>query len=773
MRHLAVLLFLLCGVVKMSAQLNPELSGDTSLWFNRIHKLREVVVAHDKSRYQRKGNPAIDIMRKVIAAKDSCLENAHPFCRYRKYQKLVLAANDVRPDDLQQGFLSHIPGAVDMVEACPYNGRLILPLSLGETVSWHYSRQHPSRQSSRLEADRSCGLGDLFTSGGMLTSTLRDFFSDVDVRQERVRLLQHTLCSPIADGAIAFYRYALVDTVEIGDDRCFHLYFRPGNQLDFGFSGHLYVMADSSWQLRRCELSLPIPTGVNFVEQMLVLQEFSRVGSQGPWMLVADDMVMELKLSRHLQRALVMRHTRMQGHSFRSFPDSLLRRQDIPVAVSRPDAYWYQVRPLPLTRAEERMPYFIRQLDEAPSLRGLRRSLSLLAEKYIGTGGHRHPNLVDIGPLGSLLSANRIDGLRLRLGARTTAQLHPQLFLEGYYAHGLRSHEHYYRGQFIYSFNRKQYHPEEFPIRSVSLLTTRDICPMAERNLPLLTASGALSDKDDISTALKWQQHLRYLRYQRHQLSFCREEQWGLQSRLTLTSERLTALTADFPASASLRTTSLQLSLRMAPGEKLQVGKGGRRLVNRDVPVIGLSHTIGLDGVLGGSGHWNLTELSCFRRFHLNSWGHIDLNGRGAWLWNQVPLLLLPLPPTNLSYVSRPGAFALIGDMELLADRYLMGEMAWDLNGKLLNRLPFISRMRWREYVALRGLWGHLSHLNLTDRLPAGCHPMDSRHPYVEIVGGLHNIFRFLHVEYVRRLSYLDRPHVTRGGVRIRFSAKF
>ena len=120
MRHLAVLLFLLCGVVKMSAQLNPELSGDTSLWFNRIHKLREVVVAHDKSRYQRKGNPAIDIMRKVIAAKDSCLENAHPFCRYRKYQKLVLAANDVRPDDLQQGFLSHIPGAVDMVEACQW-----------------------------------------------------------------------------------------------------------------------------------------------------------------------------------------------------------------------------------------------------------------------------------------------------------------------------------------------------------------------------------------------------------------------------------------------------------------------------------------------------------------------------------------------------------------------------------------------------------------------------------------------------------------------------
>ena len=40
MRHLAVLLFLLCGVVKMSAQLNPELSGDTSLWFYRIPKLR-------------------------------------------------------------------------------------------------------------------------------------------------------------------------------------------------------------------------------------------------------------------------------------------------------------------------------------------------------------------------------------------------------------------------------------------------------------------------------------------------------------------------------------------------------------------------------------------------------------------------------------------------------------------------------------------------------------------------------------------------------------
>ena len=38
--------------------------------------------------------------------------------------------------------------------------------------------------------------------------------------------------------------------------------------------------------------------------------------------------------------------------------------------------------------------------------------------------------------------------------------------------------------------------------------------------------------------------------------------------------------------------------------------------------------------------------------------------------------------------------------------------------------------------------------------------------PYIEASVGIYNIFKLLHIEYVRRLTYTDIPGVKKGGVR-------
>ena len=38
--------------------------------------------------------------------------------------------------------------------------------------------------------------------------------------------------------------------------------------------------------------------------------------------------------------------------------------------------------------------------------------------------------------------------------------------------------------------------------------------------------------------------------------------------------------------------------------------------------------------------------------------------------------------------------------------------------------------------------------------------------PYVEASVGIYNIFKLLHIEYVRRLTYTDIPGVKKGGIR-------
>ena len=47
--------------------------------------------------------------------------------------------------------------------------------------------------------------------------------------------------------------------------------------------------------------------------------------------------------------------------------------------------------------------------------------------------------------------------------------------------------------------------------------------------------------------------------------------------------------------------------------------------------------------------------------------------------------------------------------LEFLNDRYAQFNLAWDLEGKIFNRLPLIKKLKWREYIAFKGMWGHLT----------------------------------------------------------------
>ena len=50
---------------------------------------------------------------------------------------------------------------------------------------------------------------------------------------------------------------------------------------------------------------------------------------------------------------------------------------------------------------------------------------------------------------------------------------------------------------------------------------------------------------------------------------------------------------------------------------------------------------------------------------------------------------------------------------------------------------------------------------------------MKSDLPYIEARFAIHNIFKFLHLEYVRRLTYLDNPDIHKWGIRCKLEFTF
>ena len=231
----------------LHAQLNPDVDSDTTKWFNRTHHIDNVEVKAKRQRYSRKNNPAVELMKKVIAHKRQTDLSRHDYYQYQKYQKLTLALSEVTPALLSSPKFNNKPWLFNQIELCPYNGQLILPIFVDETVSQKLYRCQPHDEKTIVKGVSNNGINDLVQTGDILTALMQDVFTDVNIYDDQIRMLRRYFTSPIGKDAIDFYRFYIEDTLDVGTDRCISLSFIPNNPQDFGFRGMLYVLADTSY----------------------------------------------------------------------------------------------------------------------------------------------------------------------------------------------------------------------------------------------------------------------------------------------------------------------------------------------------------------------------------------------------------------------------------------------------------------------------------------------------------------------------------------------
>lgn len=787
------LTFSAVGYQELTILIGPNTPSEMKITLKTDTKqLKGVTVKTKRSKYSRKNNPAVELMKRVIAAKKRTDLANHDYYQFNKYQKITFAINDIKPTELENEKLKKKKWLINQIETCPYNNKLILPLSVDETVTRNIYRKDPKTEKSIIMGQSSSGVNDLIETGDILNNVLKDVFTDVDLYDDQIRLLQYPFTSPIGKDAISFYRFYIVDTVYVDRDKCFHLQFLPNNQQDFGFRGEIWILADSTLHVKRCNLTLPKKSDVNFVDNLQIIQEYTRL-PEGDWALTTDDMFVEMSIAKFLTKAIVIRTTRMSDYAFDELPDKLFKGKTKVLhesnAMMRDEAFWDKYRSVELTKSESSMDAFINNLSQQKAFKYIIFGVRAFIENFVETGSQNHPSKVDIGPINTTISSNFIDGVRTRISAQTTANLNPHWFLSGYYARGWDSRKNYYKGELTYSFNKKEYLPREFPKRTLTFTSTYDVCSPSDKFMH--------TDKDNVFTALKWTKVEKMMFYNRQQLSFEREEEWGFRTTISLKTEENEACGDLFFKPLSMvgmedamigqgkfRTTEARIELRYAPGETFINTKQRRLPVNLDAPVFTLSHTTGIKGFLGGDYDYNFTEASIYKRLWLNSWGKIDILAKGGIQWNKVPFPLLIMPAANLSYIISDETFNLINNMEFLNDRYASLDISWDLNGKIFNRIPILKKLKWREWLGIKCLWGTLTDKNnptlaanagdgMLMEFPEGSYIMDSKRPYIELIAGIHNIFKIIHIQYVHRLNYNHLPTATKNGVRLMMRLTF
>lgn len=781
--------------------------------------LDEVIVKPKKEKYSRKNNPAVEMMKKVIAAKKLNDLGVNDFYHYNKYQKITFSLNNITTDSLRESNLfKKYPFFRDQVEVCVVTGKNILPISVDETVTEKLYRKEPHDEKTIVKGINSTGVNELFNTGDMLSTVLKDVFQDINIYQDRFRFLQYPFDSPISNAGINFYKYYIMDTVMVEREKCFHLTFVPNNSQDFGFTGHLYILADSTYRVNKCVMNLPKKTDINFVDNMIIEQKFGQL-STGEWVLMEDDMLCEMSyLKKLLGSFQVRRQTRYSDFGFDEIPAKIFKKKGAEIkdvnAMMRDDSFWKEYRPTELTKSEDNMDSFVDNLSKIKGFKYIMFVAKAFIENFVETGVKGKPSKVDIGPINTMISSNYIDGLRLRASAQTTANLNPHLFLRGYYAYGFKDEKSKYKAEVEYSFNKKEYLPREYPINSLTVSYSYD------NMLPSDKFMG--TDKDNVFTSFKVTTVDQYNYERTASVKYELEKESGLKTTLMLKHTNLEAcgklfyrtMAQENQLQQALATGELTgtdwvrspyntrdfslaeatLAFRYAPGETFVNTKQRRLPINLDAPVFTLQHTLGLKGILGSDYTYNMTEISLYKRWWLSSWGNIDTSIKGGIQWNKVPFPLLIMPAANLSYIIQNETFNLINNMEFLNDRYASLDVSWNLQGKIFNRIPLLKKLKWREFIGIKCLWGTLTdknnpllpqnandselmlfpgHYDAAGNFHTSSYVMDPKKPYVEVSAGIHNIFKLLHVEYVRRLNYNELPTASKWGIRFMIRTVF
>lgn len=746
--------------------------------------LNEVVIKPKKEKYSKKENPAVAFVKKVIESRESNDPRNHDYYQYDQYEKMVFAMNDYQAKPKKEGKTGKFDFLIDYVDTLDI-GKTILPVSEKERVETIYYRKDPKSEKRVVKGTKSAGVDEIFSRDG-IQQLLNEVFREVDIFKNDIPLFLQRFVSPLSTMGPNYYKYYLLDTVSVNGRPCVDLGFVPFNSETFGFTGHLYVTLDSTYFVQRAKLNVPKDINLNFVSGMTIEQTFDRA-KDGTRIITKDDINVDFKLSEKSKGMYARRLNIYSNQLFSEPEDLLVFKESAPVitlknAYSQSDDFWEINRPEEAGKQKQNsVEKLMAKFRSVPIFYVTEKIVSILVSGYIATNKNPLKSKFEFGPMNTSISGNAIEGARFRVGGTTTTAFSKNLFFDGYMAYGTKDEKLKYNALVEYSFNDKKEYRKEFPVNSLRLEYMYDINQLGQQYM--------YASKDNMFLAWKRQKDTRATYLRNAELTYYHEHYNGLaygavvRNRQEYATEyavfdRIGADGNIIPTK-SYGMTELELKFRYAKDEKFYQTRNLRYPITFDALIFNFSHVMAKKDLLGSAYDYHRTDIGVQKRFWFSAFGYIDLIAKAGKVWNKVPYPLLILPNANLSYTIQPESYTNMNAMEFISDEYASWDLTYYMNGNLLNRLPVIKNLKWREVFAFRGMWGHLTDKNNPANggeglylFPTGSYTF-GKAPYMEASVGIENIFKFLRLDYVWRLNYRDHPGIQTKGVRFMMRMSF
>jgi hypothetical protein len=542
---------------------------------------------------------------------------------------------------------------------------------------------------------------------------LDEWIGEIDLFKNKNEVLFQSVKSPLSKDGSEIYSYFISGKKEINGVIAYEIAFFSKQLKDNAFEGYLYFSEND----------------LSFVKAIFTLNFHMKNMDKAKNVLftqTASEKENILYLGNDMQVGLLVNQTILSSDKRL---DSLPR--------------------LSLTSSEKEISGLIAQANHTPAYQNLEKGLTLLLFDRIGFARHK----LELGPISQMLHYNKEEGLRLRVGANTTPSLHKHLLLGGYLAYGLDDKQWKYRGNISYRHHRGNQwnftYVKDLNIPGYDLL---------EDKRDRIFSSFYHSGTRNMSLQKMGQLSYENLFFKQFSLKIS-AKYWFDQPIGSITYQLVnqgTSMVVD-----NITNTEIGISLRYAPKERY-IRLSDRRIVFRKADFdLKLNHRIGMKGILGSDYNYRISDFSIFKQFDLPvNVGRFDVRISGGKIWDRIPYPMLFIPAGNQGYVFDSNDYNLMNFYEFVTDRFVGGNANIQFNWSPVKLI--FKKNKIKTNLGIKTIYGPLSDNN-NPLLHPELFIFDNQtqslgnQPYTEASIGLDNIFRFLRIDYVYRLSHRNR----------------
>jgi hypothetical protein len=710
----------------------------------------------------KKENPAIPIIKAVISSRSENAPDKLSAYEVEIYNKLEFDMNNISEDFQNRKVMRPFQFMFENMDTT--NGKNYLPIFLSESISDFYYRRDPRLKKEVVKATKVSGL-----ENESVTSVLGEMYQSIDVYDNNVRLFGRSFISPIAAGGLIYYRYYLLDSIAVEGRKTFKLRFVPKRFGEPLFSGDLYVDAET-YAVASISAEMSEDANVNFIRSFMFEQDFHYQDEH--WLLKRDKLLVDFSLGDKAMGMFGKKTSSYQNYTINKpkepdFFDAARPTEVLEDHKMKTEDFWSGARHESLSKSELKVYTMVDSLKTVPKFNTYLELIQIVFTGYKVIGN------VELGPYSKLYSYNPVEGNRFRFGMRTSNKFSTRLALEGFAAYGLLDKKWKYGLSTFYFLDKS-------PRTILKAKYSKDIVQLGQ-------SSNSIDQDNVFSSAFRRNPATKLSLESTLGMSVSREWQPGFSSEVGVRHTDLKALgTLSFAGvirgnykdttsgeNDLISLSEVTIGTRFAYRERFVEGEFDRISLGSDYPVVQGSLTFGVKMPTYGDFEYQKLRLSVKHTTPLGILGDLSWKIEGGKTWGNAPYPLQEVHVGNETFFLQQDAFNTMNFFEFVSTDFIALYGEHHFQGFFLNRVPLLKKLKWRELVTAKAVYGRYKlNTSVETELPDFINTLEKK-PYLEASIGIENIFKFLRLEGLYRLSYLDNPDIVRYGIRAKFQFKF